>query len=241
MTLFISTLLGGTALAYDHQHTGLAEVLDGVVGSDGLVDYTLLKSRQPQLKAYLDTNANANVATFDHDQQVAFWVNSYNAHTLNLIVDRPAIPASIMDLKGGKVWEQVILPVGRKRVTLNQIEHEILRPMTDGRIHAVVNCASKGCPPLPPKPLVGTGIDAQLEEGARRWVSSNAFHLERGVLQLSQIFQWYAEDFTGMPKGTASDAEMQKAARAFIEKRQPFAEDVKSVSWMDYDWSLNGK
>ena len=239
--ILLAPLLASPALAYDHEHTGFAAVLDGAVSSEGLVDYAKVKSRLPALKAYLQENANANVASFDHDQQVAFWVNSYNAHTLDLIVDRPALPSSIMDLKGGKVWEQVTLDVGRRRVTLNAIEHEILRPMTDGRIHAVVNCASKGCPPLPPRPLVGHGIEAQLEEGAKRWVDSNAYTLEGGVLGFSLIFQWYAEDFTGLPKGTASEADMQKAARAFVEQRKPITEEVRSVVWNSYDWSLNGR
>lgn len=240
MTLLLATgLFAAPALAFDHSHAAFAGVLDGAVTPQG-VDYDKVASRKDDLLKYLETVADANVKTFSDEQKLAFYVNSYNALTINLIVTKGQ-PASIKDLYGGKPWDAASWPVGREKLTLNQIEHDRVRPMTDGRAHAVVNCASKGCPPLPPKPLTPEAVQNQLDAGAKRWVATNAFEVEGKVVKVSAIFKWYAEDFTGMPKGTASEAEMFAAARAFIEKyggKLPDGDDVK-YEWNDYDWSLN--
>ncbi len=235
MVVLMASMAG--AHAYDHRHEALAEVLRGVVHSDG-VDYEALRARRPQLRAYLDANANAAVKSFTREQKIAFYANTYNALTLDLIVSRDPLPASIRDLDGGKVWQRQVFPVGRERVTLDQIENQKLRPLTDGRIHAVLNCASKGCAPLAAEPLRPDELERQLEEAARRWVHTTAMRLEGDTLFLSRIFQWYAEDFTGMPKGTASDDEMKRAARRFIEARRTLG-PVRRMEWMEYDWSLN--
>lgn len=226
------------AHAFDHDHKAFAAVLDGaVVGNT--VDYGLIEQRKPALKGYLEQVANANVRSFTPDQQLAFYVNAYNALTLDLIVTNGK-PASIRDIQGGQVWDQSVFPVGRERLTLNQIEHGKVRELEDGRIHAVVNCASKGCPPLPATPMTAGQVQGHLDAGARQWTSTNAFALEGKVLRLSKIFQWYAEDFTGMEKGTASDEDMKKAALTFIGTYGTVPEHA-SVEWGDYDWSLNAK
>lgn len=241
MTLLLATtLLAPAAHAYDHTHAGFAAVLEGAVFEDGTVDYAVIKSRRAQLGAYLEDNANANVSTFKDDEQVAFWINSYNALTLDVVSEREPLPGSIRDILGGKVWEEKVFSVGRQKVTLNDIENKILRPRTDGRIHAVVNCASKGCPPLLLRPIVAQDLQGQLDAAAKRWVASNAFKMERGVLELSKIFQWYTEDFTGLKPGQGSAEDMIKGGRMFIEKYGGKIDgEVKKTVWMEYDWALN--
>lgn len=238
MSLFFATVgaLSQPALAFDHTHASFASFLDGAVSAEG-VDYEALKPKRDALKGYLEAVANAPVSGFDKDQKLAFYVNAYNAITISLILDEN--PKSIMDLDGGKVWDQRSWGVGRQKLTLNQIEHENVRKLTDGRAHAVVNCASKGCPPLPPKPLTPSGIEAQLDEAAKVWVRTNAYKLDGKVLQLNQIFKWYGDDFVDMAPGTASESDKQKGAVAFITK---FGGDVSAATrteWRDYDWSLN--
>jgi hypothetical protein len=238
MLLVTAGLLSQPALAFDHKHTNFAKFLDGAVSDEG-VDYGMLKGRKDLLDTYLEEVANAPMSTFDKDQKLAFFVNAYNAYTINLIVTEN--PKSIQDLDGGKVWDQRSFPVGRQKMTLNQMEHDNVRKIENGRIHAVVNCASKGCPPLPPKPLVPEGIQAQLDDGARRWVRVNAFKLDGNVLQLSKIFQWYGDDFVDMPKGTASDEDKQKAAKAFITKYGGDVSAGTKIEWRTYDWGVNAK
>lgn len=231
------TTLTASALAFDHSHGKLEELLDGAVTTEG-VDYGKLAGRKADLDAYLKAVADANVTSFDKDQQLAFYVNAYNAHTLNLILTEK--PASILDLDGGKVWDTRKFGVGRQNLTLNEIEHGKVRKLEDGRIHGVVNCASKGCPPLPPKPLKPEGIQGQLDEGAKRWVKTNAFVMDGSVARVSKIFDWYAEDFTGKPKDGATANEKFAAAKDFIEKHGGDLNAARSFEWNDYDWKLNG-
>lgn len=239
MTLLLAAgLFTSTALAYDHEHTAFAKVLEGAV-TDAGVDYDLITTRKADLLGYLEANADANVKAFTPEQKLAFYVNSYNALTVSLIVTKGQ-PASIRDLSGGKVWDALSWPIGREKLTLNDIEHKRVRTMTDGRAHAVVNCASKGCPPLPPKPLTPSGLEAQLDAGAQRWARTNAVVVEGSVVKFNKIFNWYAEDFTGMEKGTSSEAEMFDAAATFVTKYgATLPADAKSREWNDYDWSLN--
>ena len=229
-------LLAQPAMAFDHSHGQLATVLDGAVSNAG-VDYAKIESRKETLDAYLSEVANAPVSSFDDNQKLAFYINAYNALTLNLIVEEKV--KSIKDILGGKVWDQKSFNVGRKQLTLNQIEHENVRKLGDGRIHAAVNCASKGCPPLAPKPFTPDGIDGQLTAGAKRWVATNAFNQVGDVARLNKIFDWYGDDFVDMPAGTATPEDKQKAAKVFIEKYGGDLSAAKSMEWNDYDWALN--
>ncbi|MEZ4317016.1 MAG: DUF547 domain-containing protein [Myxococcota bacterium] len=238
MLIVAAGMLSQPALAFDHQHSNFAKFLDGAVSNEG-VDYGALKGRKELLTTYLDEVANASVSSFSKDEKLAFYVNAYNAITLNLILTEN--PKSIQDLDGGKVWDQRSFPVGRAKMTLNQIEQDNVRKLENGRIHAVVNCASKGCPPLPPKPLVPTGIQAQLDEAAKRWVSTNAFKLDGDIAQLNKIFLWYGDDFSSMAKGTASEADKQKAGAEFITKYGGDLSAAKKFEWREYDWSVNAK
>lgn len=237
--LLIATgMLSQSALAFDHQHTHFAKFLDGAV-SDAGVDYATLKGRKGLLDGYLAEVANAQSSGFSKDEQLAFYANAYNAYTVNLILTEN--PKSIQDLDGGKVWDQRSFDVGRQRLTLNEMEHGKVRKLTDGRAHAAVNCASKGCPPLPPQPFVPAGIQGQLDAAARRWVKVNAFSLDGSVLQLSQIFKWYGDDFVDAPPNTASEGDKQKGAIAFITKYGGDVSAHSSVEWRDYDWTMNAQ
>ncbi len=225
------------ALAFDHAHTNFATFLDGAVEPTG-VDYATLKGRSEMLTTYLGEVANASTTSMSKDQKLAFYVNAYNAYTINLILTEN--PKSIQDLDGGQVWKQRSFAVGRQKMSLNQIEHDTIRKLEDGRIHAVVNCASKGCPPLPAKPLTADGIQGQLDAAARTWVATNAYKMDGDTLQLSQIFKWYGEDFTGAGAGQTSDADKHAAGRTFLTKFGATLTDGKT-EWMDYDWMLNSK
>lgn len=235
--LLVTAGLVQSAMAFDHSHTNFAKFLDGAVTPTG-VDYSTLKGRSELLTTYLDEVANASVSGFSKDQKLAFYVNAYNAYTVSLILSEN--PTSIKDIDGGKVWEQRSFPVGRQKLTLNQMEHGNVRKLEDGRIHAVVNCASKGCPPLPPKPLTPDGIQGQLDAAAKTWVQTNAFKMDGDILQLSKIFLWYGEDFTGTSAGQASEEDKQKAGRAFLAKYGKAVPEGKT-EWMDYNWMLNSK
>lgn len=234
-----------TGPAFDHQHAALAQVLDGAVTEGGMVRYDLLRTREKALDAYVESLATAPVGSFDKPQQLAFWVNAYNAITLGIVVDHPEI-SSIRDLDGGEVWKTRSFAVGGSSLTLDAIEHQKARTLTDGRVHAVLNCASVGCPPLPPRPLVATNIEGQLNRAATAWVRGNAIDQRGDTLYLSEIFKWFPGDFERYRKSAVPGAnEAQTRALWFSAKfvddelGRRYTAGVLAVEWLPYDWSLN--
>ncbi len=230
---------------FDHQHTVLRTFLDGAV--NGLsVNYGVLETRRTLLTLYLDDVASLPMVGLSHDTEVAVWVNAYNACTVRLVLDHRPL-TSIKDLDGGKTWDVARCTVGGKAYTLNEIENDKLRPIVDGRIHAVLNCAARGCAPLPPRPVVPQDLNSQLDTASRRWVASNAVDRSGGRLALSEIFRWYAADFDS-PGGVVPLADAaQSGALRFIAAHGDSA-TVTAVlagtvapSWNPYDWALNGR
>jgi hypothetical protein len=235
-----------TAQTFDHNHRGFAEFLGNFVSDSG-VDYAALASIKPALEAYVLQLATVTTQDFNRDQQIAFWVNAYNALTVKLILDEKQ-PKSIMELDGGKVWDTRKYNIAGKLRTLNDIEHKMARPLTDGRVHAVLNCASKGCPPLLATPLVGENIESQLNKAATRWVKLNAFTRTENSVAVNQIFQWFADDFAKWQTPSIQGLEPKEtAALRFIGAFGPagLAEELATegitVSYAKYDWSLNQK
>ena len=230
---------------FDHSHSQFTTFLGSSVSNSG-VNYTELASRRSQLGVYLSQLERAPVDTFSKDQKIALWVNAYNAYTVALILDEGQ-PKSIMDLDGGKVWDTRKYIVGGQRLTLNEMEHKRARPLTDGRIHGALNCASKGCPPLGPKALRANGLDAQLDEAAKRWVATNAYTRTGGAVAVSHIFEWFAEDFKQWGGDSVAGAgEKESAALRFIEafgaeKEAGLRTGSKTVTYQPYDWALNAR
>ena len=231
---------------FDHQHAGLATFLKGAVSETG-VDYAALKGRRGTLDAYLAQVKAADPSGFTPAQKLAFYVNAYNGYTLATVLDAGP-PASIRDLDGGKVWDTRRFVVGGRELTLNQIENDEVRKLGDGRVHAVLNCASKGCPPLAPAPLTATGTEAQLDEAARRWARTNAWTLTGSELSLSMVFDWYGDDYAEENRGDLAKVEGEaENALWFLSRFVDEATKAKllsgtlTVGFAPYDWSLNRK
>lgn len=181
----------------------------------------------------------------DRNEQMAFWINAYNALTLALIAKEYPIE-SIRDLDDGKVWSKRSYVVANRKVTLDDIEHKILRPMKDPRIHAALNCASLGCPSLWTKPYTAKNLDKQLDDSMIRWMKTNAYKIDAETIQISKVFVWFENDFI------APDAvhypkypKQQWGVLYFIER---YANDEElstavvrghALKPMPYDWSLN--
>lgn len=231
---------------FDHEHAAFAEVLQGAVTAEGKVRYDLLRTRSSALDAYIGELSKADPGSMSRPQKLAFWVNAYNAVTLDLIVDNPGI-SSIKELDGGEVWKTRSFTIGGETLTLDQIEKSRALPLSDGRVHAVVNCASIGCPPLPPRPLTPGGLEGQLDAAARRWVATNAWEQEGPTVRLSPIFKWYAGDFEQWRKDAIPGAnEAQTRALWFIAafepekaQRQRLTAGAFELAWAEYDWGLN--
>lgn len=241
--LLLTHSLAGAA-PFDHDHGALTRLLDGAVGPTG-IDYAALATRRERLDNYLQSVAQVDASGFKEPQQLALYVNAYNGYTLQLMLDEGP-PKSITDLDGGKVWDTRRFAVAGASLTLNQMEHEHARKLADGRVHAVLNCASKGCPPLPPRALSATDVDAQLDQAARTWTRTNAYSLQDGQVLLSMIFDWYGDDFASFDRGDLPrvDGKAEDALWFLSRYVDPSTKDrllsgTLRAGWQTYDWSLN--
>jgi hypothetical protein len=225
-----------SAAAVDHAAWGRFLGTYVVASPDGvnLVRYkAVTPDDQATLAAYIAALEATDTAALSRKEQIAFWFNLYNAATLKLILDHPGI-ASIQDIK--KPWDTVVATVKGRALTLNEIEHGIIRPIAkDARIHYAVNCASMGCPNLAREPFTGAGLDAQLDLAAKAYVNHpRGVGVKGGKVTLSKIYGWYRGDFG------KDDAALFDHIRQYAEP--VLAASLKGVtkaSAYDYDWALN--
>jgi Protein of unknown function, DUF547 len=207
--------------------------------SDGVnrVDYAgIVKDGKPALTAYLKALQAADLTSLTKPEQFAFWVNLYNAATLDTIVERYPVK-SIRELGtlGQGPWKDNRLQVSGKDLSLDDIEHKILRPIwSDVRIHYAVNCASIGCPNLATRAYTSERLEAMLDAAALAYVTHpRGFADDSGTLVASSIFEWYGDDWGGV-EGVLAHARQVGGAKAI-----PLLATSTTISRYDYDWSLN--
>lgn len=209
--------------------------------ADGLVDYDYVHVHRQELDAYLERVAQANLANLDPDHLMALLLNAYNALTVRSILDAWPVE-SIRDVDG--VWTEAKHTVGGQELTLDEIEHNLLRPFwKDPRIHFGVNCASMSCAPLPPWAFTGDQVDSQLEERTRAFLSSeDNVRIDGDALLVSKYFEWYGGDFTAEgwePRAETIPAFIARYTRPEVATFLDEAEGEPPLVFMDYDWSLN--
>lgn len=214
-----------------------------IADDDGLnrVDYAGLHERGlDALGDYLDAMAAMDPRTLTRDEQMAYWINLYNALTVRLIaVEWPV--RSILDLGdkalGRGPWDDPVTIINGRVLTLNDIEHRILRGLwREPRIHFAVNCASVGCPDLQPVAFSGASLEPMLAVAARQFLASPRGIASNGdTLTLSSLFDWYAEDF-----GTSEDAVIASLAQLADAQTAALLRNHRGDIRYDYDWSVNG-
>ncbi len=223
------------------------EVNNGLYGEllkdhvkNGVVDYQGFKNEETKLGRYLKILEEVEPSQLSRDEQFAFYINAYNAWTIKLILSGYPGIKSIKDLGSPfrSPWKKKISHIDGDVLTLDNIEHDILRPrFKDPRVHFAVNCASKGCPPLRSEPYDERVLDQQLDEMTRAFINQPEMNrLEGRDLYVSSIFKWFSKDFNKDVIGfflKYADGDLKKGLEANKEK-------VK-IKYLDYDWSLNGK
>lgn len=219
-------------------HSALAALLARYVDAEGLVDYKALRIEEAALDGYLASIAAAPFADLGRDEKLALLINAYNAFTLKLILDNYPID-SIQDIPSKQRWDAKRWVIGGQTYSLNQIEHEQIRPkFIEPRIHFALVCAAVGCPNLRQEAYVGSRIGDQLEEqtksihGSPRW-----FRFEPGDAQvrLTQLYNWYGGDFAQL-----AGSPLEYAARYSPALQQALHAGSKpKIDWIDYDWALN--
>jgi hypothetical protein len=227
--------------ALDAGHTLLGRTLRAVVRPTG-VDYAALRKDHADLDRYRAQLAKTSIPAGEAAKKVLL-INAYNAWTLAL-VDR-LLPDDERkwpewSIKSGgttltSVWKRYTFELGGKWHTLDQVEHEMLRPMGDPRIHFAINCASRSCPPLTTTPYVAEKLDAQLDAVATAFVADPAqVRLEEGKLLVNPLLDWFEKDF-----------EKAGGVREFLRARAPEGPVKKhlagggKIGFLDYDWRLN--
>jgi hypothetical protein len=192
------------------------------------------------LGAYPERLAAVPVERLDRPEQLAFWVNLYNARTVVLVLEHyPVI--SIRDIRFGLFdigpWSEPLLEVRGRKLSLNDIEHGILRPIwQDPRIHYLLNCAALGCPNLGASAYRGAKIEQRMEAAAHAYINDpRAVHFDRDDrLIASKIYAWFEEDFGGSPAAVLAHfrcyADPELTARLVDRER---------IDDYAYDWSLN--
>jgi hypothetical protein len=205
---------------------------------DGKVDYAGFKAEEAKLDRYLNTLENVDSKRLSRNEQFAFYVNAYNAWTIKLILSGYPGVSSIKDL-GSLIespWKKKIVRIDGGIMSLDYVEHEILRPRyKDPRVHFAINCAAKSCPPLQPEPFSGNILDRQLDDSTRSFINDpKSYRLEGNELYVSRIFKWFSEDFNEDVFGF-----FLKYANGNLRKELEAKSERTTVKYLQYDWSLN--
>lgn len=203
------------------------------------------RAERQALRAYIERLQAVPISRFNRAEQLAYWINLYNAATVDIVLEHFPV-ASIRDINpssgflsglfGSGPWREKLLTVEGEAISLDDIEHRILRPIWgDNRIHYGVNCASLGCPDLQPVAFTANNTIRLLDEGARAYVNHpRGVSVQDGKLRLSSIYDWFQEDFGGNTRGVL--AHLIRYAKPDLRERLAGYEG--SIGY-DYDWSLN--
>jgi len=213
-----------------------ARVLKAYVNEQGLVDYESLKNNRADFDTFMQQVETADISQLTEVEQKTFWINAYNAITLKVILDKYPV-RSIRHINFGLVWE-VKRKVAQEKLGLGHIEHKILRPLGDPRIHFAINCASIGCPELPNEPFYPDTLDEQLDAETKGFLNdSGKVRLDRSskILHHSAIMDWFKEDFLVVAPDTKSYIKkyLNEEDRIFLDQNEVTLKVIK------YDWGLN--
>lgn len=236
---------------FDATHALWTEILAEHVQGDNF-DYEALKKKPERLERYLEQLQAVTPAEYEawkEDDQMAFWINVYNANAIHLVIENYPVK-SIRDIGTmlNRVWNKRFIempafdPEGKDRkLSLDDVEHKILRPtFQDARVHAAVNCASGSCPPLRAEAFTGKKLSDQLNEQVRLWLadtSRNQIDQAKNEVRISKIFDWFKDDFKN-PRGGTLDWIAAYLPSDQSEWLRANAKKIK-VRYLDYSWKLN--
>lgn len=209
-------------------HSSWNILLQKYVSNKGHVNYKAFKSNRNELVSYITyLGKHMPQNSWTREDKLAYWINAYNAMTIDLILRYYPIK-SIKDIK--KPWEQRFWKLGEKWYHLNEIEHQILRKMAEPRIHFAIVCASFSCPKLQNNAYTASNIDEQLTNATKVFLADKKRNdISQNSLRLSKIFQWFAKDF--------------KQAGSLIDFLNLYSKitisDKAKKHFKDYNWNLN--
>ena len=204
------------------------EILQEYVSDNGAVNYKYLKNNKSAFESYLKLlSASAPKEDCSIDVKKAYWINVYNAFTVQLIIKNYPLE-SIKDLR--RPWDQSFIEIDGEKITLNTIEHEILRPMGDPRIHFAIVCASQSCPKLLKHAYEPNTLEDQLKYATTVFINDPLKNnINKSSVKISKIFKWFKTDF---PKREAFIAFLNSYSNIKILAQA-------DVDYLNYNWGLN--
>jgi hypothetical protein len=212
-------------------HSSFDEILRQTVRGER-VDYRLIRERYlKQLDGYLDQLAQVDPQTLSRDEQLAMYINLYNATMIRAVIDRYH-PGYSPSENHFAVFEEPLVRVAGKAMSLNDLENVVIRPeFKEPRIHVALVCAARSCPPLLPRAYWAQDLQATLEANMRRFVhdtTRNRVDIQNQRLELSQLFNWYVDDFGG-----------KRAVATYFDRYHDAEVAGYAVSFLEYSWELN--
>jgi hypothetical protein len=222
-------------------HTLFTQVLAAHV-KDGAVDYKAIKT-DPRFPQYIAMLQKSNPEVLTGEEKLAFWINAYNAFTIQYVLDKYPIKSLMNKLSyvtGGGTFKTKFIEIDGRKLSLNDIENDVIRPMGDPRIHFALVCGAKSCPPLRPEAYVADRLGEQMNEQGRLFMSQsdkNRFDFEKNEIAISKIFDWFKDDFR----------QNGKSELEFISHYLPPEQAQKllaqaatiKVKYTEYNWDLN--
>jgi Protein of unknown function, DUF547 len=225
-------------------HSAFNSVLSGSVVPDAegynRVNYKALKSKSAALKAALAQMQAAVPSTFSKAEAKAFWINLYNAKTLDVVLERyPVSSIKKINLGGGGLfgsgpWSKKLLTVEGQELSLDDIEHRILRPIfNDPMVHYALNCASYSCPNLSAMAFTAKNTSALMQASAAAYINhKRGVSVDGNAITASKIYSWYGADFGGKSK-------LKAHWMKFASPEKAAAIDAAQSVSFGYDWKLN--
>ena len=227
LPLFFLISILTSAQGVDTRWGGL---LSRYVDEAGKVDYKSWVDNQEELNKYLIELSKHKLGFNSDNEEMAFWMNLYNASTVQKVLQYYPIK-SIKDIENGKVWDFKFIKVNGKLLSLNQIENQILRiKFNDPRIHFGINCAAVSCPKLNNKAFNSSNVDIELKKLASEFINKTS-KVNSSSIIVSKIFEWYRDDF--IQNGSLVDY-----LNRYLINKVP---NNTNVEYSNYNWSLNKK
>jgi len=209
---------------------------------DGKVNYKAIKTDQ-RFTDFIEILKKTNPRAISTKNQLAFWINTYNAFVLKVVVDQYPIK-SIMSKTayalGKSNFQKKLVTINGMPYSLNGVENDIIRPMGDPRIHFAINCAAKSCPPLRSEAFEPGRLGEQMDEQARLFINNpamNSFDFAKNEAMVSKIFDWFKEDFKKYDKGVP--AFISRYLPPEPSKQLSAKANTIKIKHHDYNWDLN--
>ncbi|MBC8106659.1 MAG: DUF547 domain-containing protein [Anaerolineae bacterium] len=231
-SIFLLAFLAASANA-GPKHDGLDVILKNYT-SNGHVNYVdILNKAKFDMYAYLDYLANSDVSLLSRDEQLAYYINLYNASVIKGITERWREGYSPAEKDHQLFKDPLVNMSGERKMSLNDLENKVIRPtFKDPRVHVALVCGAKGCPPLLSRAYQAADLNETLDANMKRFINDpdrNTIDREKKKVVLSRIFDWYADDFGGKDK-----------VLSYISKYVDGGSvEGYTVEFRDYDWSVN--